>query len=133
MLEIRYLPEFTNAAIQARIFVTSPGAVLYGGRLALNPAPMAHGGYVKYELNGMCIGGETVVGLLPSMEDHVFPGAVFLLADPETQWIVKNANIEVTITNAVETLLPTCTLFVSPIEEGPGTVFMESVPLHSPI
>ncbi|MDE2184207.1 MAG: hypothetical protein KGJ78_14400 [Alphaproteobacteria bacterium] len=124
-LEFRYEPEFAHTATRARVAVKSPGVRLMRGRPVLNPAPMATGGYIRYEFDCECIEGIGLVALMPTDNSGALSAVMFLLPDGTGEWILRNAQIEVSIVDASGKQLLKRTYDVSPIGEGPGTMFSE--------
>ena len=130
-LDIRYVPEFTHTALRAYVAVKSPDTRLMLGRPVLNPAPMATGGYVRYEFDGECVEGRGTVHLARTDASDAFSGVMFLLSGLASEQVLKSARIEATITNAVGDRLLSAALIVSPIDEGPQAAFVVPAPVRS--
>ncbi len=124
-LEFRYVPEFAHSATNARVEIRSPGVRLMRGRPVLNPAPMATGGYIRYEFDGECVERIGLVALMPTDTSGTLSAVMFLLPDGTGGWVLRTAQIEVSIVDASGKQLLKRTYDVSPIGEGPGTIFAE--------
>lgn len=123
-LQFTYRPEFTHMAIQACVSLKSPQVRLYAGRPVLNAAPMAAGGYVKYEFDGEFIDGVGIITLRPMDGSGVLTGVMFLLPDGSGEWVLRRAAIEVSIRGAFGKRLLAESVVVSPIGESPNAAFV---------
>jgi hypothetical protein len=132
-LDIRYQPQSTHASVLATVTVLSPGVRLHRGRPVLNPAPMANGGYTKFEFDGVCVDGKGPVTLKPYGADDMLMGVMFLAADGTQGWILRHADIEIAIHEHNGPILLTRKMTVSPVGEGPETVFVEPASLNPPV
>jgi len=130
-LEFHYAPEFMHQAVRMQVTVKTPSVRLIPGRPALNPAPMVGGGYVRWEFDGCCIEGAGPVKLIPADGPDALTGVMFLLPDGTGEWVLREAQIEVAVIDGSRPLL-NCAYTLSPVGEGPNTVFAEP-PVLRPI
>lgn len=130
-LEFHYAPEFMHQAVRVQVTVKTPSVRLIPGRPAMNPAPMVSGGYVRWEFDGYYIDGSGPVKLIPADGQDALTGVMFLLPDGTGEWVLREAQIEVTVTAGGRPLLKRA-YTVSPVGEGPNTIFAEP-PVLQPI
>ena len=129
-LDLRYSPASTHATIIAKVCVKEPGIRLIAGRPALNPAPMATGGYIRFELDGQFIGNEGQVTLRPYDGTKTLSGVMFLLPDGVHTQLLRNTPIKLTIAEAGGRTLLKRKLTVSPIDENANAVVAMPPPLN---
>jgi hypothetical protein len=127
-LEFHYAPEFLHRAVTIQVKTATRGVRLIPGRPALNPAPMATGGYVRWEFNGCCIEGSGPVKLIPVDGPGKLTGVMFLMPDGTGDWVLREAQIEVAVNDGER--VSRRAYSVSPMGEDPNTVFAEPVALQ---
>lgn len=130
-LEIAYEPESAHTALEAKIALKANGIRLIPGRPVLNPAPMANGGYVRFEFDGQFIGQEGFAPLRPLDGTDRLLAVMFLLPDSSGEWVLRQAEIELAICEARGgRRLLNRRLTISPVEEPANTVFATLAPLN---
>ena len=127
-LEFHYAPEFLHRAVTIQVTIATHGVRLIPGRPALNPAPMATGGYVRWEFNGYCIEGSGPVKLIPVDGPAKLTGVMFLMPDGTGDWVLREAQIEVSVSDGGRVTKRAYS--VSPIGEDPNRVLAEPVALQ---
>jgi hypothetical protein len=127
-LEFHYAREFLHRAATIQVTIATPGVRLIPGRPALNPAPMATGGYIRWEFNGCFIEGSGPVKLIPVDGPENLMGVMFLMPDGTGDWVLREAQIEVSVNDGDRVTKHAYS--VSPIGEDPSTVFAEPVALQ---
>jgi hypothetical protein len=130
-LEFYYAPEFTHQAVNVQVTVKTPSVRLIPGRPALNPAPMVGGGYLRWEFDGYYVDGSGPVKLIPADGLDALVGVMFIVPDGTGEWVLREAQIEVTV-SAGDRRLFSRAYIVSPIGEAPNTIFADP-PVLQPI
>ena len=129
-LDIRYTPASAHATIIAKLGVKEPGVRLIAGRPVLNPAPMATGGYTRFEFDGQFIGNEGQVTLRPYDSTETLSGVMFLVPDGIHAQLLRKTPITLTIAEAEGRTLLKRKLTVSPVDENANAVFAMPPPLN---